>query len=198
MICEAANGATTPGGGRDPRGPRRPRAPRRRRERGRRRRLVLRVGPGPPGVLLEGVRGEREAERHRRARVRGDLVGARALRRRACGWPPTGSRCSGSPRRRRRGGSIRSTDRRCAGRAADARRVVVFTAPGCHLCGPARRRPSARCAATISTSSTSRPIPSSSGATARRIPVVEVDEIEQCRYVVDEAALSRSVGTSPG
>ena len=70
--------ADHPRRGRDPRGPRRPRPPGRARERGRRRRLLLRVGPGPPGVLLEGVRGEREAERHRGARVRGDLGDARA------------------------------------------------------------------------------------------------------------------------
>ncbi len=38
------------------------------------------MGAGAPGVLLEGVRGEREAERHRRACVRGDLVGQGALR----------------------------------------------------------------------------------------------------------------------
>ena len=57
------------GRGRDPRGPRRPRPPGRARERGRRRRLLLRVGAGPPGVLLEGGGGERAAERHRHARV---------------------------------------------------------------------------------------------------------------------------------
>ena len=72
--------ADDPGGGRDPRGPRHPRPARRARERRRRRRLLLRVGAGAPGVLLEGVRGQREAERHRRAGVRGDLVDARAVR----------------------------------------------------------------------------------------------------------------------
>ena len=77
---------------RDPRGPRRARPPGRARERRRRRRLVLRVGAGPPGVLLEGGRGERAAERHRR-RARSTRPGrpARAAAR-ACGWPRTGWR----------------------------------------------------------------------------------------------------------
>ena len=51
----------------------RPRAcscPRRARERGRRRRLVLRVGAGPPGVLLDGGRGERAAPFDRLERLR--------------------------------------------------------------------------------------------------------------------------------
>ncbi len=65
------------GRGRDPRGQGRPHPPGRARERRRRRRLVLRVGPGPPGVLLEGGRGEREAERHHHARVQRDLADAR-------------------------------------------------------------------------------------------------------------------------
>ena len=63
---------------RDPRGQGRAHPPRRARERGRRHRLVLRVGAGPPGVLLEGVRGERKAERHHEPRVRRDLVDGRA------------------------------------------------------------------------------------------------------------------------
>ena len=68
--CERAGDA---GRRRDPRGQGRPHPSRRARERGRRRRLVLRVGAGPPGVLLEGGRGEREAQRHHEPRVRGDL-----------------------------------------------------------------------------------------------------------------------------
>ena len=59
---------------RDPRGEGRARPARHPRQRRRRRRLVLRVGAGPPGVLLEGGRGEREAERHRHARVQRDLA----------------------------------------------------------------------------------------------------------------------------
>ena len=54
IICEGANGPVTPGRGRDPRRARHPHPPGRARERGRRRRLLLRVGAGPPGVLLEG------------------------------------------------------------------------------------------------------------------------------------------------
>ena len=74
VIVEGANGPLTPGaddileanGVLDP--------SRRARERGRRRRLVLRMGPGPAGVLLERGRGERAVERDRHARVRGNLV----------------------------------------------------------------------------------------------------------------------------
>ena len=64
-------------GGRDPRGSRHPRPPGRARERGRCRRVVLRVGPGPPGVLLEGGRGQRAAERHLDAGLQRDLGDAR-------------------------------------------------------------------------------------------------------------------------
>ena len=74
-----------------------PRHPRQRRRRGR---LLLRVGAGPPGVLLEGGRGEREAERHRHARVRRDVGDARERATCRCAWPRTASPCSASPRRR--------------------------------------------------------------------------------------------------
>ena len=73
LIVEGANGPVTPAADDDPRGERRARPARRARERGRGRRLVLRVGAGPPGVLLEGGRGERAAERDRHARVRRDV-----------------------------------------------------------------------------------------------------------------------------
>src|SRR5437667_6266638 len=39
------------------------------------------MGAGPPGVLLEGGRGEREAERHHHARVQRDLGRPREPRR---------------------------------------------------------------------------------------------------------------------
>ena len=80
IVCEGANGPTTPVGGRDPRGSRHPRPPGRARQRGRCRGVVLRVGPGPPGVLLEGGRGQRAAERHLDAGLQRDLGDAREPR----------------------------------------------------------------------------------------------------------------------
>ena len=65
IICRGRERADHAGRRRDPRGQGRARPAGRPRQRRRRRRLVLRVGAGPPGVLLEGGRGEREAERHR-------------------------------------------------------------------------------------------------------------------------------------
>ena len=100
IICEGANGPATPGRRRDPRGPRRARPPGRARERGRCRRLLLRVGAGPAGVLLEGGRGQRAA-RTTSSPAPSARPGRRAsARRRACAWPPTGSPCGVSPRRR--------------------------------------------------------------------------------------------------
>ena len=139
---------------RDPRGPRRARPPGRARERGRRRRLLLRVGAGPPGVLLEGGRGQRAAERHRHAGVRGDVGDARAAHRRACAWPRTGSPCSASPRRPSRAASI------------PRRRVVVYTREGCHLCERALEVVDAGRAPATSSASTSAATPSSRRATA--------------------------------
>src|SRR5262249_24180533 len=75
---------------------RRRRAPGRARERGRRRRLVLPVGAGPPGVLLEGGRGQRAPERDRDPRVRGDVGGTRGPRRLDA---PRGVRPGGAARR---------------------------------------------------------------------------------------------------
>ena len=138
MICEAANGPTTPGGGRDPRGPRHLRAARRARERRRRRRLVLRVGPGPPGVLLEGVRGQREAQRHRRAGVRGDLGCPRAvLDEHADGRV----RPRGATRRRGDDDArpLPVAPGRCRRPASAQARVVVYTAPGCSPVRPSGR-----------------------------------------------------------
>ena len=58
--------------------------PGRARQRRRRDRLVLRVGAGPPGVLLEGGRGEREAQRHRHEGVRRDVGDDGGAQRRRC------------------------------------------------------------------------------------------------------------------
>ena len=71
-------------------------------------------------------------------------------------------------------------------------RVVVYTAPGCHLCGPAVDAVRAVCGESyelvdISTDS----------ALERqyrlRIPLVEIDGVERFRYEVDEAALRELV-----
>ena len=86
------------GGRRDPRGRGHPDPAGRPRERGRRRRLVLRVGARPPGVLLERGRGQREAQRHRQPRVRRD-VGDGAKPEAYVASRPTGWRCSASPKR---------------------------------------------------------------------------------------------------
>ena len=114
------------GGGRDPRGPRHPRPPRRARECRRRRRLLLRVGAGPAGVLLEGIRGQRKAERHRRSGLRGDLVGARAV----CDEHARGGL-------RARGAAGRRGDHDSRALPLDTlqrRHVTLYHAEGCHLC----------------------------------------------------------------
>ena len=145
IICEGANGPVDAGRGRDPRGPRRARPAGRARERGRRRRLLLRVGAGPAGVLLEGGGGERAAERHRHARLPGDVGDARRSTGRACAWRRTGWRCGASPRRPSRAAStpsrsLSSTTRRAATSAS------------------ARSRWSTRCAPATSSASTSAAI----------------------------------------
>lgn len=75
-------------------------------------------------------------------------------------------------------------------------RVVVYTAPGCHLCGPAvdvvRRVCGSDFAVVDITTDTAL-----ERRYRERIPVVEVDGVERCRYVVDEDELRRLVGTHP-
>ena len=76
-------------------------------------------------------------------------------------------------------------------------RVVVYTAPGCHLCGPAIDVVESVCGPRFEVVD----ITADAGLERRyrsRIPVVEVDGIERCRYVVDEEELRSFVGTRSG
>jgi Glutaredoxin-like domain (DUF836) len=73
-------------------------------------------------------------------------------------------------------------------------RVVVFTAPGCHLCGPAVEAVRAVCGDGFETVD----ITTAAELERRyrtRIPVVEVDGVERFRYAVDEDELRSFVGT---
>ena len=76
-------------------------------------------------------------------------------------------------------------------------RVVVYTAPGCHLCGPAIGVVESVCGRAFEVVDIT-----SDGDLERRyrtrIPVVEVDGIERWRYVVDEEELRSLVGTYSG
>ena len=78
-----------------------------------------------------------------------------------------------------------------------AARVVVYTAPGCHLCGPAVDAVRSVCGGDFEVVDIT-----ANGELERRyrsrIPVVEVDGIERCRYFVDEDELRSLVGASPG
>ncbi len=75
--------------------------------------------------------------------------------------------------------------------------VVVFTAPGCHLCEPAVAAVRNVCGdAFVVVDITTDPV--LERRYREQIPVVEVDGIERCRYVVDEEALRRFVGTHSG
>ena len=73
-----------------------------------------------------------------------------------------------------------------------ASRVVVYTAPGCHLCGPAVEVVRAVCGSDFEVVD----ITTDTGLERqyrRRIPVVEIDGIERFRYHVDEDDLRRLV-----
>jgi len=75
--------------------------------------------------------------------------------------------------------------------------VVVYTAPGCHLCGPALEAVASVCGDVFTVVDiTTDPI--LERRYRERIPVVEVDGVERCRYVVDEDELRRVVGRRPG
>ncbi len=76
-------------------------------------------------------------------------------------------------------------------------RVVVFTAPGCHLCGPAVEAVRRVCGGDFDLVDITTDVDLERRYRAR-IPVVEVDGVERSRYVVDEDELRRSVGTRPG
>lgn len=76
-------------------------------------------------------------------------------------------------------------------------RVALYTAPGCHLCGPALDAVRSVCGDDYDlVDITTHPELETRYRT--RIPVVEVDGVEWCRYVVDEDELRRFVGTRPG
>jgi hypothetical protein len=73
-------------------------------------------------------------------------------------------------------------------------RVVVFTAPGCHLCGPAVDVVRSVCGGDFELVD----ITTDSALERRyrtRIPVVEIDGVERFRYEVDEDALREYVAT---
>jgi glutaredoxin-like protein DUF836 len=71
-------------------------------------------------------------------------------------------------------------------------RVVVFTAPGCHLCGPAVEAVRSVCGSDFELVD----ISSDTELERRyriRIPVVEVDGLERFRYEVDPEALREAL-----
>jgi hypothetical protein len=75
------------------------------------------------------------------------------------------------------------------------RRVVVFTAPGCHLCGPAVDVVRAVCGTDFElvdiTTDTELERRYRTG-----IPLVEIDGVERFRYEVDEDGLRSFVATT--
>jgi hypothetical protein len=76
-------------------------------------------------------------------------------------------------------------------------RVVVYTAPGCHLCGPAVETVRAVCGDAFEVVDITCD-PALEQRYRFRIPVVEVDGKERFRYEVDESDLRASVlGSEP-
>jgi hypothetical protein len=76
-------------------------------------------------------------------------------------------------------------------------RVVVYTAPGCHLCGPAVEAVRAVCGDDFELVDITGD-PQLEQRYREWIPLVKVDGVERCRYVVDEGTLRSAVGTLPG
>jgi hypothetical protein len=71
----------------------------------------------------------------------------------------------------------------------------MFTAPGCHLCGPAVDAVRSVCGSDFELVD----ITTDTALERRyrtRIPVVEIDGVERFRYEVDEEALRSSLATS--
>src|SRR5262249_38195393 len=171
-------------GGRDPRRGRRARPARRPRERGRGRRLVLRVGAGPAGVLLEGGRGQRAPARDRLAGVRGDLGAARVA-------GPLDAHGRVRPRRpaRRRGDDDP--------RPLPVTRVTLYAARDCFLCEPVRDL-LARLRTELSYELDEVDItgvPELERGYREWIPVVEVDGERAFVYRVDEDELRARLGS---
>ena len=186
IICEGANGPITPCRRRHPRRPRRARPPRRARERGRRRRLLLRVGAGTPGVLLEGGRGERAAERHRHARVPGDR--------------DTRASTDTSMRMAAYGLGVRRVAEATVTRGLYpyvVPRVVVYHADGCHLCERALEVVEQVCAGDYERVDIGGD-PRLEAEYRSLIPVVEIDGERAFTFFVQPEALRRRLAGDRG
>ena len=196
-----------PGRGCDPRGQRRPDPAGRARECRRRRRLVLRVGPGPPGQLLGG-----QAESPREPNDIGQL---RVLRERAAS--PSGAQRADAGRRvrprraaRRRGDRLPGASTRrpnelgrsgrlrrrpgrpfsppCRRSSSTTRRTATCANGRLRRCASCRRSSGSSCGR-----STSAATPSSRLEYREWIPVVEVDGRRRFTYFVQPEALRKAV-----
>jgi hypothetical protein len=74
-------------------------------------------------------------------------------------------------------------------------RIAVYTAPGCHLCGPAVEVVRSVCGDDFDLVDITTDTALERQYRAR-IPVVEVDGVERCRYVVDADELRAFVARS--